>query len=70
MTIVVRLACLALAALLPAVALAQPRRPFRLVAAGNITGCIAADPQFARVHIFTLKDGEPSSPHPAASTPR
>ena len=32
---------------------------FRLVGApGNITGCIAADPQFTRVHTFTLKDGQ------------
>ena len=25
---------------------------------GNIQGCIAADPQFTREHVFTLKDGE------------
>ena len=54
-----RAACLALAALLPAVALAQDvSAQFRLVAApNNITGCIAADPQFTRVHTFTLKNG-------------
>ena len=52
-------ACLALAILLPAVALAQDvTAQFRLVAApSNITGCIAADPQFTRVHTFTVKNG-------------
>lgn len=53
--------CLALAAaaLLPAAALAQDVSVrFRLAQApGNITGCIAADPQFTKVHTFTLKDG-------------
>ena len=54
-----RAACLALAALLPAVALAQDvSAQFRLVAApNNITGCIAADPQFTRVHTFTVRNG-------------
>jgi hypothetical protein len=32
---------------------------FRLAAApGNIQGCIAADPQFTRVHTFTVKGGQ------------
>lgn len=32
---------------------------FRLAAApNNIQGCIAADPQFTRVHTFTLKSGQ------------
>jgi hypothetical protein len=55
-----RPAGLALAALLPALAAAQDASvEFRLVAApGNITGCIAADPQFTRVHTFTVKGGE------------
>jgi hypothetical protein len=58
MNIVHRLACVAVAALLPTVALAQSAN-FRLAALpGNIQGCIAADPQFTRVHVFTLKDGE------------
>jgi len=60
MTVTRRAACLALAALLPAVAVAQDvTAQFRLVAApNNITGCIAADPQFTRVHTFTVKNGE------------
>jgi hypothetical protein len=60
MTVTQRVACLALAALLPAVAVAQDvTAQFRLVAApNNITGCIAADPQFTRVHVFTVKDGQ------------
>ena len=60
MTFAERLACVALAALLPAVAVAQDTSvEFRLVAApNNITGCIAADPQFTRVHSFTVKNGQ------------
>ncbi len=51
-------ACAALAALLPAVASAQSVN-FRLAAVpGNIQGCIAADPQFTREHVFTVKDGQ------------
>ena len=55
-----RTACIALVVLLPAVAVAQDvTAQFRLVAApNNITGCIAADPQFTRVHTFTVKHGE------------
>ncbi|MBV8191888.1 MAG: hypothetical protein JO339_31960 [Alphaproteobacteria bacterium] len=54
-----RPAAAALAILSPALAAAQDVSvEFRLVAApGNITGCIAADPQFTRVHTFTVKDG-------------
>lgn len=50
----------ALAALLPAVAAGQDVSvEFRLVGApGNITGCIRADPQFTRVHTFTVKGGQ------------
>ena len=46
--------------LLPLAAAAQDVSvEFRLVGApGNITGCIAADPQFTRVHTFTVKDGQ------------
>jgi hypothetical protein len=55
-----RPAGLALATLLPALAMAQDASvEFRLAAApGNITGCISADPQFTRVHTFTVKGGE------------
>ena len=51
---------LALANLLPALAAAQDVSvEFRLVAApGNVTGCISADPQFTRVHTFTVKGGQ------------
>ena len=60
MTIATRIACAALAALPPAVAAAQDASvEFRLAAApGNIEGCIAADPQFTRVHTFTVKGGQ------------
>lgn len=59
MTIANRLACAALAALLPAAASAQQSVGFWLAALpGNIQGCIRADPQFTREHIFTLKDGQ------------
>jgi hypothetical protein len=46
--------------LAPAVVLAQDASvEFRLVGdPGNITGCIAADPQFTRVHTFTVKGGQ------------
>src|SRR5215813_6160774 len=55
-----RPAALALAALLPGLAAAQDVSvEFRLVGdPGNITGCITADPQFTRVHTFTVKGGE------------
>jgi hypothetical protein len=51
---------LGVALLMPAVVLAQDVSvEFRLVGApGNITGCIAADPQFTRVHTFTVKGGQ------------
>ena len=47
-------------ALLPVAAHAQDVSvEFRLAAApGNIQGCIAADPQFTRVHTFTVKGGQ------------
>ena len=49
----------AVAALLPVTASAQQSVGFWLAAQpGNIQGCIAADPQFTREHVFTLKDGE------------
>ncbi|SEO62275.1 hypothetical protein SAMN02990966_02333 [Rhodospirillales bacterium URHD0017] len=58
MNIVNRLAAIAVVALLPTAASAQSVN-FRLAALpGNIQGCIAADPQFTRVHVFTMKDGE------------
>ena len=55
-----RIACIALVVLLPAVAMAEDvTAQFRLVAApNNVTGCIAADPQFTRVHTFTVKNGQ------------
>lgn len=54
-----RLACAALAALLPAAASAQQSVGFWLAALpGNIQGCLRADPQFTKEHIFTLKDGQ------------
>ena len=60
MTVAPRVACLAFAVLLPAIAVAQDvTAQFRLVAApNNITGCIAADPQFTRLHTFTVKNGQ------------
>jgi len=58
MNIASRLALIAVAALLPTAASAQSAN-FRLAALpGNIQGCIAADPQFTRVHTFALKDGQ------------
>jgi hypothetical protein len=55
-----RIAAVAAAILLPAVAGAQDVSvEFRLAAApNNISGCIRADPQFTRVHSFTLKSGQ------------
>jgi hypothetical protein len=53
-----RLACIALAALLPAAASAQSVNFWLAAQPGNIQGCIAADPQFTREHTFTLKDGQ------------
>jgi hypothetical protein len=59
MILVNRLACAAVAVLLPAAALAQQSVGFWLAALpGNIQGCIRADPQFTKEHIFTLKDGQ------------
>lgn len=53
------LACLALACVLPAAASAQQQVAFWLAAQpGNATGCIAADPQFTRQHLLTVKDGQ------------
>ena len=53
-----RLACVALAALLPAAASAQSVNFWLAALPGNIQGCIAADPQFTREHTLTVKDGE------------
>ena len=54
-----RVAGIAIAALLPLAALAQESARFWLAAQpGNVQGCIAADPQFTREHVFTLKDGQ------------
>ena len=58
MNIVNRLACIAVVALLPSVALAQSVNFWLAAEPGNIQGCIAADPQFTREHTFVLKDGE------------
>ena len=60
MTLAKPLSPIVLAALLPMAAAAQDASvEFRLAAApGNITGCIAADPQFTRVHTFTVKGGQ------------
>ncbi len=46
--------------LLPSLAWPQDMSAeFRLAAApNNISGCIRADPQFTRVHVFTLKGGQ------------
>jgi len=70
MTLVERLACVALATLLPAVAAAQDTSvEFRLVAApNNITGCIVADPQFTWVHKFTVKGGQAELTAPGGET--
>ncbi|HEX9327370.1 MAG TPA: hypothetical protein VF915_12680 [Reyranella sp.] len=53
-----RLACVVLAALLPAAASAQSVNFWLAAVPGNIQGCIAADPQFTREHTFTVKDGQ------------
>ena len=54
-----RLFCVALVAMLPAAAVAQQSVGFWLAALpGNIQGCIRADPQFTKEHVFTLKDGQ------------
>ena len=53
-----RLACIALATLVPTVASAQSVDFWLAAQPGNIQGCIAADPQFTREHTFTLKDGQ------------
>ena len=58
MNIVHRLACVAVAALLPTAASAQSANFWLAALPGNIQGCIAADPQFTREHVFTVKDGE------------
>lgn len=59
MRLINHLAATALAALLPAVASAQQSVGFWLAALpGNVQGCIRADPQFTREHVFTLKDGQ------------
>jgi len=70
MTFAERLACVALAALLPAVAVAQDTAvEFRLVAApNNITGGIVADPQFTRVHTFAVKGGQAELTAPGGVT--
>ena len=53
------LACAVIASLLPATVSAQQSVKFWLAAQpGNIQGCIAADPQFTREHVFTLNNGE------------
>ena len=58
MNIANRLACVALAALLPSVASAQSVNFWLAAQPGNIQGCIASDPQFTREYTFTLKDGQ------------
>jgi hypothetical protein len=58
MNIASRLAAVALATLLPSVALAQSVNFWLAALPGNIQGCIAADPQFTREHTLTVKDGE------------
>lgn len=58
MNIAHRLAAIAVAALLPAVVLAQSVDFWLAAVPGNIQGCIAMDPQFTREHTFTSKDGQ------------
>jgi hypothetical protein len=58
MTLVHRLACVAVAALLPTAASAQSVSFWLAGDPGNITGCMAADPQFTREHTFTVNDGQ------------
>src|SRR5262245_64572232 len=60
MTIAERLACVALAALLPVAAAAQNAQvQFWLKGdPKNIQGCIAADPSFTREHTFLLVNGQ------------
>lgn len=53
-----RLACFAVAAMLPWVASAQTVSFWLAAVPGNIQGCIALDPQFTREHTFSLKDGQ------------
>ena len=64
MNIANRLACVALAALLPSVASAQSVGFWLAALPGNIQGCIALDPQFTREHTFTLQDGQASITSP------
>ncbi|MFO1162476.1 MAG: hypothetical protein U1E60_26820 [Reyranellaceae bacterium] len=60
MTVARLIAIAAIALLQPSLGWAQDMSvQFRLAAApNNISGCIAADPQFTRVHTFTLKGGQ------------
>ncbi|MGD9884098.1 MAG: hypothetical protein AB7F22_25795 [Reyranella sp.] len=60
MTLTRSLLVAALTVLVPSLAWPQDMSvEFRLAAApGNISGCIRADPQFTRVHAFTLKGGQ------------
>lgn len=58
MSIVHRLACTAMVTLLSTPAWAQSVDFWLAAVPGNIQGCVAADPQFTREHIFTLKDGQ------------
>jgi hypothetical protein len=58
MTIIRRLACIAVTMLLSSVASAQSVNFWLAALPGNIQGCIALDPQFTREHTFTLKDGQ------------
>jgi hypothetical protein len=59
MRLVNRLAAAGFATFLPAAASAQESVGFWLAALpGNIQGCIRADPQFTREHVFTLKNGQ------------
>jgi hypothetical protein len=58
MTTASRLACIVVALLLPSVVSAQSVNFWLAALPGNIQGCIRADPQFTREHVFTLKDGQ------------
>lgn len=60
MTVVQRLACAVLAALLPAAAAAQDAEAHFWLKGDpkNIQGCIAADPSFTREHTFLLTNGK------------
>ena len=66
MTITRLVALAAVAASIPGASMAQDAEVHFWLKGnpGNISGCIAADPQFTREHTFILKDGQASIKSP------